>query len=238
CINLILVVERAEFNGAQALHIPDVEKLMAHQAEPGEVILAYPRVPATGHEDSRVLVSETTAGLGNHIEEDVFLIWQKSPHVTMGAHNFFHILRSAPAIPDTTFAFIDQIVGDSVDLECVHSGIASKNRRVNERVEIGSAVVMRCPTGRCGKSSDRSLPNIGEDQVHVMGSRDILDQSQKRGSTVKEGEAVLNPVSTYGHFTTVDTICYCDCLGVVGVDTPAVLARFVQAEPCAIRSAR
>jgi hypothetical protein len=71
-----------------------------------------------------------------------------------------------------------------------------------------------------------------------MGSRDILDQGQKRGSAVKEGEAVLNPVSAYGHLTTVDTIRDHDCLGIVSVDTPAVLARFVQAEPCAIRSAR
>src|SRR5215510_4064132 len=129
-------------------------------------------------------------------------------------------------------------MGYPVDLERVHGGIANKYRRVDKRVEVGSAIVMRCPTGRCGETRDRGLPYLREDQVHVMGTGDILAQGQKRGSAVQESEAVLNPVRAYGHLTTVDTIRDHDCLGIVGVNTPAVLARFVQAEPSAIRSAR
>ena len=68
-----------------------MKKLMAHQSKPGEVVLPYPGVPAAGHKDGRVLVLETAPRLGDHIEEDVLVVRQEPPHVTVRTDDVLYI---------------------------------------------------------------------------------------------------------------------------------------------------
>ena len=95
-------------------------------------------------------------------------------------------------------------MGYPVDLKRVHGGIASKNRRVDECIEIGSAVVMHCPTWRCRETSDSSLPGLGEDQLHVMETifglpgmgRFLVDAIFQRDYPVVQGVILLTSLIT------------------------------------------
>src|SRR5215471_10271248 len=96
-----------------------------------------------------------------------------------------------------------------------------------------------CSTaGCCGEGRHRGVPTYRQHELYIMGPGCGLDEGQKGGRPVEEGEAVLDPVGAHRHLTAVEAVGHHERTDLVGVDTPAIFPGLIQAECCAIYSMR
>src|SRR5262249_23136158 len=137
---LVLVIKWTEFGRAQPLYVPCVEIFVARQLEPAEIRTTSARGPAVRHQHRRVLVLETATGFGDHVEEDVAVVRQKSPEPAVSLADAPQPPRRPATTKDAPPPNFYERVLLPVPLEVVPRRIANDDGRAHYGVVIRSPV--------------------------------------------------------------------------------------------------
>ena len=137
---------------------------------------------------------EAAAALPEHIQEDVALERKEAPEPAGLAHHLLDVLRRLRSVPGRILARIGDDVGRAVDDELPVVERAGDDGRIDERVEVGGAIVVRLSSRRRFQAGDRRPPGRRQLDADLVRARRPVSHVMKVGAAVDHAEAGVHPV--------------------------------------------
>ncbi len=140
------------------------------------------------------------------VEEDVSPEREEAPE-TMGlADHLLQVFRDTLAIPVADLAGIRQYVLAALDFELVDRQISGDDRRIDQRVIVLGAIVVRQAVGRRGHRGDRPLALGGQLEPDFVRPAGLPCERDEGRRPVQNDEFVAHPVRRDGPAIASETI--------------------------------
>jgi hypothetical protein len=222
---LVLVIERSQLDGPQALAVPRVKIFMARQAEPLQILAARVRIERRVHH-RRIPVLEAVSCRSDDVEEVVPLERQTAPEPRDGVGHHGEIAHGLRAVPHAALPEVHEVVRLAQDAEFIDRRRSGDNGRIDERVVIGGHVAVDARARRHARET--SLPGARQHEPDfVRAVRGRFDERDERRRSVDHRQLVVHPVGADAHLVRVHAIAHPDRPGPAGRDPPSVLARLL-----------
>ena len=192
----ILVVERAQLDRPQPLHVERVEILVADEREPPRRGRLAPGAGAARGQQGRILVLQPSGPAAEDVEEDVALEGEEAPEPPGLADHLLQVPRRQAAVPRAGVAGIHQDVPAALHRELVDRQGAGDDRRIDQRVIVAGAVVVRAAVGgriHRGRRPPASGRELETDLVRAAAAVG-LDGRDERGRAVQDDQVGGHPV--------------------------------------------
>jgi hypothetical protein len=114
-------------------------------------------------------VLQPAAGLGDDVEEEIFLVRQRAPEGALRLDDLLQVARGHGAVEDAGFPLVDEVMRLPVHAELVDSRVPEQDRRVHQRVVVGRQVAVRRAAGLDGQARHRPAPPVAGTSVTSCG---------------------------------------------------------------------
>ena len=154
---------------------------------------------------------EPAASLPEHQEEIVLVVRQESPEAVALFDEFGEIARRGVRVPPAHLASADHVALFPGDDELTDGQVAGEDRRVDQRLVVGGAKMLRRAIGRVVHPRHRPFPRRRQDQVDLVRPRTLLDQGDERRRTVQHAHVGTDVIRRDRSLIAEDAIGQNDC---------------------------
>ncbi len=137
---------------------------------------------------------QPAAAGAEHVEEDVSPERQETPEATRLADHLLQIARRELAVPLADLAGIREDVLTAIDRELVDRQVSGDDRRIDQRVIVLGAIVVRQAVGGRIHRRRRTLATSRQLEPDFMRTADRLDQRDASCRPVQDDEVLADPV--------------------------------------------
>ena len=149
---------------------------------------------------------EPAAALRDQVQEHVFFVRQRAPHLAILAYDFLGIGRRALAVPNSCLALIHEEMRDAIDFEPVHGRVPGEDRRIDQRVVIGREIVVRLAIRRVRQAGHGGLPLLRQFEPDLVRTRQAIYECHESRSAVEQCERIFHPVRPDRHFAAINAV--------------------------------